>query len=59
MSEGCDDKRDTYPPPPFQENVRLLRKKEPETARSSQRTTTTFCPFKICLATMEASRPSK
>lgn len=37
----------------------LLRKKEPEALMSSQRTTTTFWPLRICLATIEARRPRR
>ena len=37
----------------------LLRKKLPEILISSHRTTTIFWPERICLETMEASRPSK
>lgn len=41
------------------ENVRLARKNSPEMLRASQRTTTIFWPFRSCLATVLARRPSK
>ena len=46
-----DNKRKIY--------LRLFLKKGPDMLSSSQRTTTTFCPFRICLATMEARRPRR
>jgi hypothetical protein len=40
-------------------DVRFARKNSPEMLRASQRTTTIFCPFRSCLATVLARRPSK
>jgi hypothetical protein len=40
-------------------DIRFARKNSPEMLRASQRTTTIFWPFKSCLATVLASRPSK
>jgi len=37
----------------------LFRKNSPEMLMSSHRTTTIFCPFRSCLATVEASRPRR
>ena len=42
-----------------QSRVTLLRKKLPEMLISSQRTTTIFWPLRICLATIDASRPRR
>lgn len=39
--------------------LRLLRYSEPDILICSQRTTTTFCPFKSVLATIEARRPRR
>jgi hypothetical protein len=40
-------------------DVRLARKNSPEMLSCSQRTTTTFWPFRSCLATVEARRPRR
>lgn len=40
-------------------DIRLARKNSPEMLRASHRTTTTFCPFNSCFATVLARRPSK
>jgi hypothetical protein len=40
-------------------DVRFARKNSPEMLSCSQRTTTTFWPFRSCLATVEARRPRR
>lgn len=40
-------------------NVRFALKNSPEMLSDSQRTTTIFCPFSSCLATVLARRPRR
>ena len=40
-------------------DVRFARKNSPEMLSCSQRTTTTFWPFRSCFATVEARRPRR